>query len=72
MNGMIDTKIHLDQLFALEGLGHELQELKVDIVLQNNPNKKTSTSHLPYMNTMFLYYLATALLGLSMISTKVL
>jgi len=62
MTGIVNTRIHLDQQFAIETFGQELQELKIDMILDKNPMEETNSFRLTRMNTVFLYYIATALI----------
>lgn len=66
MNGIVDSKIHLEKQFELEGLQGELKGLKIDVAMYNSGSHETKSKlNLSILNTVFFYYLAYVFAGLA-------
>lgn len=67
MNGIIDTKKHLDSNFAIEQSKFDLKSLRIDVAFSQAKNEQTIFNKIHnrlQVNNFFLYYLAYIAIGL--------
>jgi len=67
MNDIVQTKIYLDQQFEISSNQDLLKNLKMDVIVYNQPQSKSPLKLLTnvHINSVFLYFLAYVLIGLT-------
>lgn len=72
MNGMLNTKKHLDMNFTMEETQSSLKNLKIDIITQkSNTKHKNQFKQIAgyiHLNSVFLYYFLYLIVGATVIS----
>jgi len=72
MNGIVDTKKHLDSSFAIEQSKFDLKSLRIDVAFMQQKNEQTTFSKIQnhlQVNNLFIYSLAY--IAISLIMTTV-